>query len=102
MQKIRETDFALLGISNAFLKSRNCLYVLLEFMKETEFIEKFLPVVLDDVSLKPIGKTQYIRFWKDEYEELLEASHLNERGIYGLSSVLSCYRNTHVFRFIWC
>ncbi len=74
MQKIRESDFALFVISEDFLKSRNCLYELLEFRKETAFKEKFLPVVLDDVSLEPIGKAQYIKFWKEEYKELLEAS----------------------------
>ena len=80
MQEIRETDFALFVISDAFLKSRNCLYELLEFIKETEFKGKFLPVVLDDVSLRPVGKAQYIKFWKEEYQTLLEASYGFEPG----------------------
>ena len=70
MQIIRDTNFAILVISDEFLKSRNCMYEVIEFLKEHDFKEKFLPVVLDDVSLDPVGKTKYLQYWKNEYDEL--------------------------------
>ncbi len=74
MQKIRDTNFAILVISDDFLKSRNCMYEVFEFLKEKDFNEKLLPVVLDDVSLDPVGKTKYLQYWKNEYEKLKEAA----------------------------
>ena len=59
MQRIRDTNFAILVISDDFLKSRNCMYEVVEFLKEKDFKEKLLPVVLDDVSLDPKGKAKY-------------------------------------------
>lgn len=72
MQKIRDTNFALLVVSDEFLKSRNCMYEVIEFLKEKDFKEKFLPVVLDGVSLDPKGKAKYQKYWKKEYDELVE------------------------------
>ena len=74
MQKIRDTNFAILVISDDFLKSRNCMYEVIEFLKEKDFKEKFLPVVLDDVSLDPVGKAKYLQYWKNEYEKLKAAA----------------------------
>ncbi len=84
MKKIRKTDFAILVISDHFLKSRYCMYEVIEFLKEENFKEKVLPVVLNDVALDPLGKTGYIKFWKEEYNKLKgEADDLapEERGI---------------------
>ena len=71
MQKIRDTNFAILVISDDFLKSRNCMYEVIEFLKEKDFKEKLLPVVLDDVSLDPKGKAKYQKYWKKKYDEFI-------------------------------
>jgi tetratricopeptide (TPR) repeat protein len=70
MRKIKNTNFAILVISNDFLKSRNCMYEVIEFLKQQDFKEKLLPVVLDDVSLEPVSKTKYLQYWNNEYERL--------------------------------
>ncbi len=70
MKKIRKTDFAILVISDHFLKSRYCMYEVIEFLKEENFKEKVLPVVLNDVALDPLGKAGYLKYWKDEFEKL--------------------------------
>ncbi len=46
------------------------MYEVIEFLKEQDFKEKSLPVVLDDVSLDPVGKAKYLQYWKNEYEKL--------------------------------
>ena len=74
MKKIRNTNFAILVISDDFLQSRNCMYEVIEFLKEKDFKDKLLPVVLDDVSLDPKGKAKYQEYWKKEYDELVEVA----------------------------
>ena len=40
MSSIRKTDYALIIISESYLKSVNCMYEILELMKENEYKEK--------------------------------------------------------------
>jgi tetratricopeptide (TPR) repeat protein len=94
MQKIRNTKFAILVISDDFLKSRNCMFEVIEFLKEQDFDEKFLPVVLEDVSLDPVGKTKYLQYWENEYERLKkEAESLKPEDIVTPAKDLRHYKH---------
>ena len=47
MQAIRGNDFAVLLISDSYLKSVNCMYEVLEIMKEVEFRRRIFPAIID-------------------------------------------------------
>ena len=74
MNLIRENKYVLMIISDSYLKSENCMYEVLEFMKELDYKARILPIILDDAktiyTLK--GKANYIKYWQDKYNDLNE------------------------------
>lgn len=71
MTKIRDTDFALLIISDNFIKSSNCMYEVLELVKEKDYKNRVLPVVMDGTRIyKAADRLAYIQYWTNQYEEL--------------------------------
>jgi hypothetical protein len=74
MKRIRESGYAILVISDAYLKSKNCIYEVLELMKDENYKARILTVVLDSVNIyNSIGRSEYIKYWNDEYKNLEEA-----------------------------
>jgi hypothetical protein len=73
MKKIRSTDSVLMIISDAYLKSKNCLYEVLETLKDENYKEHIYPIVLPDAKIySPAERLEYLRYWKDEYSKLRE------------------------------
>ena len=69
MTKIRDADFALLIISDNFIKSSNCMYEVLELVKEKDYKDKILPVVMDGTRIyKAADRFAYILYWAKQYE----------------------------------
>jgi len=84
MKKIRQHDYALLLVSDAFLKSTNCMYEVLELMKEEAFEKRILHIVFPDVKIyDPKDKADYIKYWEDktrETEKLIDSIARHNRG----------------------
>ncbi|WP_028972867.1 toll/interleukin-1 receptor domain-containing protein [Spirochaeta cellobiosiphila] len=71
MGKIRIADYCLILISDYYLKSKNCMYEILEFIKDEDYINKILPIITNDAKIfNAIDRAEYIRFWQDKYNEL--------------------------------
>lgn len=71
MQQVRSTDFVLLIISDSFLKSSNAMYEVLELLKDTNFKDKILPVIVDGTKMfKPDDRLDYIKFWSNRHSDL--------------------------------
>ncbi len=71
MKQIRDTDFVLIVISDNFLKSSNCMFEVLELLKEKDFENKILPILTDETRIfKPSEKIAYIKYWSDKHSEL--------------------------------
>jgi len=71
MEKIRENGFALLIISDEFLRSRYCMYEAIELLKERNFKDKVLPIILENAGIfEPREKIKYIKYWNNEHKEL--------------------------------
>ncbi len=74
MRNVNDVDFVLLVISKGYLESKNCMYEALEMLKDDKFLERVLPIVLDDAHISdPHGRLTYINFWENEIERLNEA-----------------------------
>lgn len=70
MQTIRDMDYAVLIITDNYLKSFNCMYEVLEVMKDRKYKDKIFPVVVETSIYSSQGKLQYIKFWEQRYDEL--------------------------------
>lgn len=55
MKKIRSTDFALILVSDAFLRSTNCMFEVHEFLKDESQRERVLPVIVKSYKEGDVG-----------------------------------------------
>lgn len=70
MKSIRDQEYAVLFISDMFLKSPNCMYEILELMKEKDYEKRIFPVVLNNSIYSPLVRLEYIQYWQNRYDEL--------------------------------
>lgn len=71
MKRIRSSDYALLLISDNYIKSKNCLYEVLELQKDDNHWDKVLPIVCDGTKIySALDRVNYIKFWEQKTSEL--------------------------------
>ena len=76
MNTIREEDFALIVISDAYLKSEACMYELTTLFKDQgtdNFQKRVLFLICDDAHsiYNANGREMYTEFWDNKYKELV-------------------------------
>ena len=76
MNTIREEDFALIVISDAYLKSEACMYELTALFKDQgadNFKKRVLFLICDDARsiYNANGRGTYTEFWDNKYKELV-------------------------------
>lgn len=86
MKKIRKSDYCLMIISDEYLKSINCMYEILEFVKDDNYKERIRHLIHKDLDIFNItGKTQYVKYWELESKKihklLSEVEELNKTEI---------------------
>jgi hypothetical protein len=77
MKRIRKTDYSIIILSDRFLTSENCMREFFEFIKDDNYKDRIIPVILD--SAKDIWGDnkgiEYTIFWKNKeinFKEQLE------------------------------
>lgn len=72
MARIRDTDFAILLLSNRYVSSVNCMSEVLEITKDKDFHDRVLPVTVDspDFIYTPRGRLDVFNLWECKYAEL--------------------------------
>jgi len=71
MEEIRDCDFAILLISEKYLKSKNCMKEVLHVLKDKNYEEKILPIIVDNPSFYSTpGRIKYSQYWQDEKNEV--------------------------------
>ncbi|WP_328838624.1 TIR domain-containing protein [Streptomyces europaeiscabiei] len=74
MARLGQGRCVILVISDAYLKSPNCLFELLETARHGEFTDRVFPVVLPDARIyRPQDRIGYVRYWEEQVSELDEA-----------------------------
>lgn len=73
MQSIPEMDYVILLISDAYLKSVNCMYEVLEVMRDRKYRDKIFPAVVSKGIYKTEIRVQYVRYWQTECEKLKQS-----------------------------
>ncbi|MGN7863537.1 TIR domain-containing protein [Chryseobacterium sp. 22458] len=70
MESIRACDYAVLIISDDYLKSLNCMTEVLHILNERESYSKILPIRHENVKIfNGNDRIKYIHFWKTQVEE---------------------------------
>ncbi|MBU4350320.1 toll/interleukin-1 receptor domain-containing protein [bacterium] len=72
MDTIRDHDYVIILISNAFLKSVNCMYEVIQFIQEKKCTERTFPIIIDE-EIQIFNRSrhiEYIRYWQKEYISL--------------------------------
>ncbi len=83
MQSIGNMDYAILLISDSYLKSANCMYEVLEVMRDRNYRDKIYPAILCTGIYSPITRAKYVKHWQDEFKELdseLKEIHVQNLG----------------------
>jgi len=77
MKKVRDTDFVFIVVSDAFIKSPNCMYEITELFNEKGFKERILPIIPYESGDKrrakiftPEDKAEYILYWNKKRDYL--------------------------------
>ena len=71
MSKIREADFAIILLSENYLRSKNCMFEAIQVLKEKNYIKKVLPILVNKPRIfDPKERIDIIKFWKTQKEEL--------------------------------
>jgi len=74
MSLIRNQDYAIIIISPSYLKSPNCMYEVMELLKDSKYKNKILSIVTTDSNIyNPISRAKYIKYWEKETKKLEEA-----------------------------
>ncbi|MBI9069844.1 MAG: toll/interleukin-1 receptor domain-containing protein [Salinivirgaceae bacterium] len=97
MKKIRSTDSVLMIVSDAYLKSRNCMYEVLETLKDENFKDRIYPIVLHDAKIySPAERLEYLEYWKNEYSTLKESiSKFSPEEVISVTSDLKIMRDIY-------
>jgi len=73
MESIRDSDYAVLLISDDYLKSQNCMIEFSHLMQDRNHKEKMLPVLMPGTSIfQPQNRVIYTAYWKEEHRKLNE------------------------------
>lgn len=73
MQSIPQMDYTVLLISDAYLKSVNCMYEVLEVLRDRNYKDKIFPVVIDKSIYNPKARAEYVKYWQNQYADLKES-----------------------------
>lgn len=72
MKTVENHDIVLMLISDQYLKSQACMFEVIETMKESDYKEKIIAVVNDDVCFGLKGIT-YLKYWEEKRQVIEEA-----------------------------
>jgi hypothetical protein len=76
MNTIREMEYAIMIISENYLKSEACMYEVMEVMKNAEYAQRIFPVVVDGRVYDIAWQMDIVKFWQDRkntYEEKMKS-----------------------------
>lgn len=72
MQSISNMDYIILLISDSYLKSANCMYEVLEVMRDRYYRDKIFPAVIYSGIYDPSIRADYVQYWEEKFIKLKE------------------------------
>lgn len=92
MNSIRDMDYAILIITDNYLKSFNCMYEVLELIKDNNYESKIFPVVVENGIYSAIGRIPYIKYWEHKFEEL--KNHISQINFINTGNLIDDLKRT--------
>ena len=69
MDTVRDHDYVIMLISDDYLKSINCMYEVIQFIMEKNYIDRTFPIIIDNKA-KIFNRSKhikYINYWQKKY-----------------------------------
>src|SRR5262245_50154986 len=67
MKGIGEGDCVIVVISDKYLRSKNCMFELVEIAENKQFADRIFPIILGDAKIYDWrGQADYLEFWEKE------------------------------------
>jgi hypothetical protein len=74
MKRIGRGRCVIVVISKKYLKSDNCMFELVQILKNNDFYDRIFPIVLADAEIyNPLERINYVKFWNTKIQELEDA-----------------------------
>src|SRR6185312_1407231 len=96
MKSIRDARYAIVLISDYYLKSKNCMYEAIQLLKERDFLTKHIPILLPSAKFfKTEDRIKYIKYWQEKFNELqIQLKDLNTLNALDLHNDLKILNET--------
>lgn len=105
MQSISHMDYIVLLISDSYLKSENCMYEVLEVMRDRAYKDKIFPAVINTEIYDPVIQARYVKYWQRKYKELKdELDGMDYQNVGKLGEDLKCRQDiaSNIAEFLNC
>ena len=94
MHMIADMDYVILLISDSYLRSVNCMYEVLEVMRDRNYRERIFPAIINKGIYNALERVQCVKFWEEEYDKLNNALvGIKAQNIGGLGEDLKIRQN---------
>ena len=94
MKRIGQGNCVIVIVSDKYLKSKNCMFELVEIADNEQFSDRIFPIILPDARIYDASeRLDYVAFWEKEKEKLDEKmrSMRNLAGLQGANEELNDY-----------
>ncbi len=95
MNRVGDSDFVVMLISNEFLHSRSCMYEVLELMRDRGFNKRLFQILVPGADIfNPKYRIDLIKHWEHEKKELEEASkEIPGRSLKNINGIIQLLDN---------
>jgi hypothetical protein len=71
MNSIRHAEYVIMIISREYLQSKNCMYEVMEFVKNSDFKDKIIPIIASNAKIFDVhNKIEFYKYWTEKAAEL--------------------------------
>jgi hypothetical protein len=94
MGRIGQGNCVIVVISDKYLRSKNCMFELVEIAENKQFADRVFPIVLSDAKIyDPVDRLDYVQYWEAEKVRLNEKIKklLDVSNLQGINDELNNY-----------
>jgi hypothetical protein len=95
MRKVRNSKFVVIILSKNYLDSSNCMYEIIEFVKDPDYKERIIPIIEKSANIFfPEGKVKYLQYWDNQIKKLNnDVKQFEPTDAIGIIEDLKHYKN---------
>ena len=95
MERIGQANGVIVVVSDKYLRSKNCMFELVEIADNKDFQKRVFPVIWRDANIyDPIKRIEYIKYWETKENELAAAmKELSPANLHGIREEIDLYHH---------